>query len=465
MWEAKAGSRRMGALMRSHALADAAGVITSAEAAPVADPISVPQTAPAAPVARARALGGVRFALGAVVGSRLLVWAAALVTILTLGVNPIAQRLMDPDGVTPDAHSGVLNLLLAPAARWDSVWYLQIAAHGYFKPASANFFPLYPMLVALLTPVLANAVLAGLVISAGSMVVASVVLYRLTCLDLDERAARMTVLLVAVFPASLFMSAVYPTSLFLLLTVGAAYAARRDRWAVAAVCAALASALRSNGIALVALLALIYLYGPRGRSSAQAGAGAWWRPRFRIERDFAWLALGPVGLAAYLGYMLVAHDAPLAPFHAAHLYWNHSFGPPLAAIVDAIGKVPGEIGSLIQHTTTPIGPGDPLSWQSRNLIDVSFLLVAVAGVVMAWNRVPRVYVIYAILQLTQVTSFPSGGKPMIGLARYTLPMFALFMGAGACLAERPRAAKVTLAISTALLLVFSGLWGYWALVP
>jgi hypothetical protein len=251
----------------------------------------------------------------------------------------------------------------------------------------------------------------------------------------------------------------------LLLTVAAAYAARHDRWALAGVCGAFAGALRSNGILLIVLLALMYLYGPRGRSPLPSNAGAWWRPRFRIERDIAWLALVPAGLAAYLGYMLLAHGDAMAPFRAAHLYWNHSFGPPLASIVAALGKVPADLSALIGRTTSPIGPGDPLSWQSRNLIDDAFLLAAVAGLILAWKRVPRVYVIYAALQLAQVTSFPDGSEPMIGLPRYMLAMFALFMGAGAYLAERRTAARITLAASTLLLVVFSGLWGYWALVP
>jgi mannosyltransferase PIG-V len=397
--------------------------------------------------------------------TRLLVWAAAMSTIAIFGQNPIARPLFDPGGITISAHSRLLNVLLAPAARWDSVWYLEIAKHGYFKPAATNFFPLYPALIALLTPLLGNAVLAGLAISAASLVLALVVLYRLTSVELDEPAAAMTVLLVAVFPTSLFLSAVYPTALFLLLTVGAAYAARNERWMIAGICGGLAAALRSNGVLLLALLVLMYLYGPRGRSPIRATSAPWWRPRFRLERNFAWLALAPAGLAAYLGFLMVTHGAPLAPFHAAHLNWDHSFGPPLASIAQAFGKVPAEVTSLISGSTTPIGPGDPLSWQSRNLIDVFFLLVAVAAVIMAWSRVPRTYVIYAILQLVLVTSFPSSGEPMIGLPRYMLAMFPLFMGAGGYLVKRRAAARATLAVSAALLVVFSGLWGYWALVP
>ena len=108
---------------------------------------------------------------------------------------------------------------------------------------------------------------------------------------------------------------------------------------------------------------------------------------------------------------------------------------------------------------------DRVRTQARNLIDVAFLGLAAAALAAAWNRVPRVYVIYAMVQLAQVTSFPTSTEPMIGLARYMMPMFALFMGAGAYLAERRTAARFTLVTSAALLALFSGLWAYWPLVP
>jgi len=408
---------------------------------------------------------GARLALAATMGTRLLVWAAAMATIAIFGENTVARHVLDPLGVTPAAHSGVLNAFLAPGARWDSVWYVLIASHGYFNPASTNFFPLYPLLVGAGDRLLDSPILVGIAISVSSAVAALTLLYRLALLDLDEPAARMTVLLVSFFPASLFLSAVYPTSLFLLLSVGAVYAARREQWAVAGLCGGLASAARSNGILLAGVLALLYLYGPRGRAPMHQRAGAWWRPRFPIERDIAWLALVPAGLLAYLGYLLVAHGAPLAPFHAAGTDWGHSFGGPFASVVNALGEVPADLRAVLGHTSTPIGPGDPISWQTRDLIDVAFAAVAVAAVALAWRRVPRVYWIFAIVQFAQITSFPTKTEPLIGLPRYLLPMFPLFMGAGAYLAERRTAARITLAASAGLLVLFSALWGYWALVP
>jgi hypothetical protein len=296
------------------------------------------------------------------------------------------------------------------------------------------------------------------------MAVALMLLYRLALIDLNEPAARIAVILLAVFPTSLFLSADYSTSLYLMLTLAAVYAARREQWALGGLCGGLAAATRSNGIVIVVLLVLMYLYGPRGRSTTRR-VGAWWRPRFRIERSFAWLALVPTGLAVYLGYLWVTHDAPFAPYQAAHIYWGHTFGPPLGAILKALSELPGDLQALISGSVTPIGPGDPIGWQIRNLVDVVFLALGVVGVVLAWSRVPRVYVIYAIVQLAETTSFPSAHEPMIGIGRYMLPMFALSMGAGAYLSERRVLARVTLVTSAALLVLFSGLWGYWSLVP
>jgi Mannosyltransferase (PIG-V) len=410
-------------------------------------------------------LEGARLALGATLGTRLLVWAAAMATLAIFGENTVAWHVLDPSGVTPALHSGALNAFLAPAARWDSVWYLLIAAHGYFNPASTNFFPLYPVLVGLGDQLLDNPIVVGIAISLASTVAALMLLYRLALLDLDKPAARLTVLLVSVFPASLFLSAVYPTSLFLLLTVAAVYAARREQWALAGLCGGLAATARSNGILLVGVLALIYLYGPRGRAPVDRRAAAWWRPRFPIERDITWLALVPAGLAAYLGYLLITHGAPFAPFQAAGADWGHSFGPPFAAVAKALVELPGDLVAVLDRSTTPIGPGDPISWQSRDLIDVAFAAFAIVAAALAWRRVPRVYWIFAIVQLAQITSFPTKPEPMIGLPRYLLPIFPLFMGAGAYLAERRTAARITLAAFAGLLVLFSALWGYWALVP
>jgi len=60
--------------------------------------------------------------------SRLLVWAAGVVAVLAFGLSARASDF-DPAGLTsPFGATG--DALVAPAARWDSVWYLAIAGDG-----------------------------------------------------------------------------------------------------------------------------------------------------------------------------------------------------------------------------------------------------------------------------------------------------------------------------------------------
>src|SRR6202035_5782613 len=61
--------------------------------------------------------------------SRLLVWAAAVGTLVTFGFGPVRHAFNPPGLMRGFGWLG--DLLAAPAARWDSAWYLVIAHYGY----------------------------------------------------------------------------------------------------------------------------------------------------------------------------------------------------------------------------------------------------------------------------------------------------------------------------------------------
>src|SRR5438067_13070999 len=82
--------------------------------------------------------------------SRLVVWAGGLVGLAAIG-RSARWRDFDPGAVTAP-FGGAADWLVAPAARWDAVWYLAIANDGYRDSGRAAFFPLYPLLVAVLSP-------------------------------------------------------------------------------------------------------------------------------------------------------------------------------------------------------------------------------------------------------------------------------------------------------------------------
>jgi hypothetical protein len=404
-----------------------------------------------------------QLALRAALASRLIVWVVGLAVIAIFSANFTAIASNDPGFLTQPFGAVSLDKLVAPAARWDSAWYIAIAQHGYYSAQSTNFFPLYPLLMSLVALVVGSPLIAGILISFITTLVGLTVLHRLALLDLDETGAFLTLLLVALFPASLFLSAIYTESLFLMLSVSAIYAARRERWALAGLCGGLAAATRSNGVLVLLPLALLYLYGPRAAAPKRVN-GAWWRAKFPVTRSAAWLLLVPAGLLAYMAYLAATHGAPLAPFQSAQKYWGHSFAGPFGAVATALGKLPSDVHGLIGGSVRPVGPGDPMSWNTHDLIDLGFLALAVAGVAASWRRVPFAYFAYALVMLAYAMSFPAVLEPLQSISRYELVIFPLFMGVAARLASRPKTALRVLGASGVLLAVFSGLWAYWGWV-
>jgi len=97
--------------------------------------------------------------------SRVLVWIAGAGTVATLGFGPV-RGAFNPPGVTR-GFGWLGDLLAAPAARWDSAWYLVIAHYGYhpelgsYTSARDAFFPLYPLGLRALSDLGLQAVLAG----------------------------------------------------------------------------------------------------------------------------------------------------------------------------------------------------------------------------------------------------------------------------------------------------------------
>lgn len=395
----------------------------------------------------------------AFLGTRLIVWAAGLVALMHVGENVNAPAVLDPSALTAPFHSISLDKLAAPMGRWDSVSYLQVAHAGYQNPLSTAFYPLYPLLIRIGSVVPVPPLIVGGLLSSVAAVAALALLHRLARLDLDARAAALTVLLVACFPTSVFLSATYTESLFLLLTVAAVYAARTERWWLAGLAGGLAAFSRSNGVLILVPLVLLYLYGPRPTlPSRRAGA---LRPPYRLKRDALWLLVVPLGLLGYMAYLWAAHGTPFQALTAEHKIWYRWFAGPFGALGVAFLHLPHDVSVVLQGRGSIVGTADPLSWNAHELIDFCFALIAIGALVAAWRQVPRAYWLYALVSLAFLFSVPSKLEPLASFSRYMLPLFPLFMGTAAWMTPHRRLTVACLAVSGGLLALFSGLWGLW----
>src|SRR5687767_1905052 len=102
--------------------------------------------------------------------TRLVVWAAGVAAVAIFGIRDANATAYDPGGLTrPFGELG--DALVAPAARWDTVWFLDIAQSGYDDQRAA-FFPLYPLLTKGAGALTGSVLVGGMVISFACLLVA-----------------------------------------------------------------------------------------------------------------------------------------------------------------------------------------------------------------------------------------------------------------------------------------------------
>ncbi len=373
-------------------------------------------------LAASRLLALVAGAVGALAGRRINGWSA-----------------FDPLRVSSSLGQ-VGNVLAATGVRWDSIHYLDIAAHGYSNASSTVFFPLYPLLVHVVGLALSSAVLSGLLLSLVAFGIALTILHRLTELELGRSAADATVLLLAFAPLSYFFTAAYAESVFLALIVGATYAARRGRWPAAGILAALGAVTRVPGLLLMILLAGLYL-----------------RQNRRVDRRVGWLVLAPLSLGGFLTYLSARGYGWLAPIqnqigneHA------HRLAGPFSTVASAVeagvsGAAATVRGAAVFAPPLPFGP---FSLDFESIVLLGVLLLAIAALCLTFRRLPLEYGIYAALTLIVCVYSPTSVQPLQSLDRYTLTMFPLWMAAGAWLSSR-RAVRPVVVVSSCLLAFYA----------
>ena len=387
--------------------------------------------------------------------SRLLVWAAAIVAVVLFGLSDRAADF-DPAGLTtPFGATG--DALAAPLGRWDSVWFLAIADGGYDGGAREAFFPLYPLLVWVAGAPFGSesTLIAGALLSTALLGVALVLLHRLVSLDFERAVARNAVLVTALFPMAFFFSAVYSESLFLALSIGAVYAARRERWAWAGALGALAAATRSAGVLLLVPLVMIYLWDVARPS---------WRARRPLRVDVLWLALVPVGLVAYCVFLQLDGHDPLAPFRAQEV-WFRSFAGPFVGAWDGLVAAFEGARQLWSGAREPVyfkpAGGDPFVVARHNLelfVWLCLALVAVAGVL---RRLPAAYGAYVVAALALPLSYPVAPQPLMSLPRFVAVLFPLAIWLAVWMTGRAARERLVLGAFAVALAVYTGIFATW----
>jgi hypothetical protein len=398
-------------------------------------------TARAQPLQR-RVLGSpaLRDGLAAFFASRAIVWLVGIASFELVPLSGWAKT--DPTGLTQ--HLGAVGEILgAPAVRWDSSYYVFTAQHGYEALGQTAFFPFYPMVMRAVATITYSEVVAGVLVSLASFAIALVILHRLAALDFGADVARRTVWLVALFPAAVFFSAIYTEALFLVLSVGAVYAARKGSWAWAGALGGMAALTRNTGVLIGVAVLLLYLYGPRA-DRPPGRAGGRFAPRYRLRADALWMLLIPAGLAAFAVYTWIVYDTPFASYDAQAIFHREFLGP-FSALWYGGRDVGIAVGDLLG-----IANGDGIGASLRTLALGATVVGALVATVGALRRLPIAYGAYALAALLPPLSTPWPDHPLWSTPRFIAVLFPCFLWLALVLRDRRWYLAVSVAFALGL---------------
>ncbi len=389
-----------------------------------------------------------RHALPVYVLSRLcvLIGAAVVAAELRIDANLAEERSLpvaDPHG-TGNVGSAI-RPIVDVLTSWDGLWYVDIVRNGYptdippdvtyhIDEARAAFFPLFPLLgrwfdkicpggdsVAVLTM---NAIF-GLI----AVVLIGLIGQRLY----GERVGRNTATLVALFPGSFVLSFAYSEALMIALAAACMLMLMDHEWVAAGVFAALATATRPNGLALVVACAVAAYFA------------------IRDERDWSSLSavlLAPLGFITFQVWLGQHTGEAGAWFRVQREAWGEGASFGWTAIENTFEAV-------VQPLTSP-----------TDTITAITLLATIALLILGWKaRLPWFMMFYswAIVGLMLVPATVTA-RP-----RFLFAAFPLLIGAARWYEQRRNTDETlwpaTMAACGAGLAALTGLYGVFGAIP
>jgi hypothetical protein len=354
-------------------------------------------------------------------------WKLAIVLTAALrifysGVAAALSFFLHPD---PNViHSNALTENLAAPGTWhyaligvwerfDTLWYLRIAQHGYDVVHAVIFYPLYPAAIRLVSLVLPATVAALFVSTVGAFFFFWGLL-RLGREQLADAGRLRMLLVVCAWPTSFVLFAGYAESLTLALIVWAVVFARRGRWWLATACGMLAGLSRPSGV-LVAIPLAVLAFRSRRFSSAV-------------------VLLTPLGLLGYWGWL--RWTGRLSVVEAYRTHQDVILAPPWASV--------GEIVRLIIT-------------QHEGLLAIKFGLVVLMAVLSLRREVRIEDKLFALAVIVQMLMYT--GRPLLGGARYLLVVYPGFVVLGR-LAERLNWTRFGLYWMVFAFLNLMWMWGF-----
>jgi hypothetical protein len=334
---------------------------------------------------------------------------------LRLDMKAVATNALTEHVPAPSAETNYR--LYGAWERFDTLWYMEIAEHGYRRPDAVVYQPLYPLLLRAAGTVVRPPVAAALLVATAATFFLLWGFAKLLALDLAPEVARRAVWLYAVWPMGFVFFVGYAESLVAATLVWSIYFARTNQFWAAGLCGLASGLAKAVGTLVAVPLALI------------------------AYRRRSWKALpAALCLAAPVVYVawLKANALPL-PTQSYARYWNILAAWPWQTVAHVFEMA----------TVHP-------------LLRLHVILLAMTAVFAFVKPIRREYTLYCLCALVLLlTKYGSAMQEPFG--RYALVLFAAPAGLARMLEDRISAGMVFTVFGALNVLLF---WSFlrWSLV-
>lgn len=294
---------------------------------------------------------------------------------------------------------------------FDGMRYLQIARTGYLL-FQQGFFPLYPLLIRIFTPIFDyNFLLSSLFISNMATLLSFLLLPSLL---IFEKNISLPLLFAAIltFPTSFFYQASYNDSLFFLLTIFVVFFARNKNFVIASIFGAFATLTRLQGLALFVFILVEFMQGENDTWNAKKLKNLLLKSISleRIKKSKVYFSfLIPLSFLGYLAYIQLKFGSFLLLLSSMKI-WNQD------QIIFPIQTFVRYIKILFLY------PRIDLNYAVA-ILELSFVLFYIFLLVFSFKRIRLSYWIF----MASALLIPSFTGTFQGMPRYALHLFPAFL--------------------------------------
>ncbi|MFZ2682296.1 MAG: hypothetical protein WAZ14_04360 [Patescibacteria group bacterium] len=352
-----------------------------------------------------------------------------------IAINVFAVVANNRVNLTPDTAYGWMwpddlpvlrvNNLIDLHNRWDSKWYLELAEDGYVyngpdKLSNIVFFPLYPGMIWILSP-LFGLPLAGWLISLTALLGVLLLLHKYVATYHPELDPEEVQFLLLTFPTAFFLNAIYTESLFLLLALSSFYFALKRNFVVASMFAMGAALTRVTGVLLFLPILIEYVV-------------AWTKEKRGLKLDVLSLALIPAGTIGFFAFHWLKFGSPTL-FFEVQSNWGRGFTV------------------ATEHFLRSSPPA------TTNLyLDIAFIVFTLICSLLIWKKFRLSYAVFTFLGVL----VPVITGTLMSIGRYVIVLFPIFFLLAA--SKNTVFKKIWLLLSILLLALYTLLFvsNYWA---